>query len=71
MSADDVRRAVTRIAHEIVEHNHGVDKLVVVGLQTGGVPLAHRLVESLAQVDPENPASVWVAESADLRLRMS
>ena len=37
LSADDVRRAITRIAHEIVERNHGVEGLVLVGLQRGGV----------------------------------
>ena len=36
LSADDVRRALTRIAHEIVERNHGTDGIVLVGLQRGG-----------------------------------
>ena len=49
MDADDLRRAVTRIAHEIVERNHGLDGVVLVGLQTGGVPLARRLAEALAR----------------------
>ena len=40
MSADDLRRALTRIAHEIVEAHQGLDHVVLVGLQTGGVPLA-------------------------------
>lgn len=43
MSADDLRRAVTRIAHEVLERNHGVEGVVLVGLQTGGVPLARKL----------------------------
>ena len=47
MDAADLRRAVTRIAHEIVERNHGLDGVTLVGLQTGGVPLAHRLHEAL------------------------
>jgi len=51
MDADDLRRAVTRIAHEIVERNHGLDGVVLVGLQTGGVPLARRLAETLAKVE--------------------
>ena len=50
MSPEDVRRAITRIAHEIVERNHGLDEVVVVGLQTGGVPLAWRLCEALSTV---------------------
>lgn len=51
MSPDDVRRAVTRIAHEIVERNHGLDGVVLVGLQTGGVPLAERLAETLSDIE--------------------
>ena len=51
MTPEDVRRAVVRIAHEILERNHGTDELVVVGLQTGGVPLAARLVEELRAID--------------------
>ncbi len=43
MEPTDVSRALVRMAHEIIEHNHGVDNLVIVGLQTGGVPLATKL----------------------------
>ena len=50
MDADDVRRAITRIAHEVVERNHGVERVTVVGLQTGGVPLAHRLAAELSRI---------------------
>src|SRR6516225_7536634 len=42
-SADDLRRAHTRIAHEIVERNHGADDLVLVGLYTRGAAVAQRL----------------------------
>jgi pyrimidine operon attenuation protein/uracil phosphoribosyltransferase len=51
MDADDLRRAVIRIAHEIVEHNHGLHDVVLVGMQTGGVPLAHRLAEELKRIE--------------------
>ncbi len=51
MSAADVNRAVTRMAHEIVERNHGVDDLVLVGLQTGGVPIAKRLAATLVELE--------------------
>ena len=51
MDGADLRRAVTRIAHEIIERNHGLHDVVLIGLQTGGVPLAHRLAHSLAEVD--------------------
>jgi len=51
MTGDDIRRALTRIAHEVVERNQGLDDVVVVGLQTGGVSLATRLVEALRRVE--------------------
>jgi pyrimidine operon attenuation protein/uracil phosphoribosyltransferase len=47
-SADDLRRAHTRIAHEIVERNHGADGLVLVGLYTRGVAIARRLADAIA-----------------------
>jgi pyrimidine operon attenuation protein / uracil phosphoribosyltransferase len=50
LSADDVRRALTRIAHEVAERNHGTDDLVVVGLQRGGVWIAQRLTEALGAI---------------------
>ena len=53
MDADDIRRAITRIAHEIVERNHGLEGVVLIGLQTGGVWLAHRLQEVLQTLDGE------------------
>jgi pyrimidine operon attenuation protein / uracil phosphoribosyltransferase len=51
MDGDDVRRALTRIAHEVIERNAGLDDVVVIGLQTGGVPLARVLVEEFARID--------------------
>jgi len=51
MTGDDIRRALTRIAHEVVERNQGLDDVVLVGLQTGGVNLANRLVQALSQVE--------------------
>jgi pyrimidine operon attenuation protein / uracil phosphoribosyltransferase len=47
MSPDDIRRAVTRIAHEIVENNRGTGELVFVGMRTRGVPLARRIAEAI------------------------
>jgi pyrimidine operon attenuation protein/uracil phosphoribosyltransferase len=43
------------MAHEIVERNHGLEDVVLVGLQTGGVPLAHRLADALEQVEGNRP----------------
>ena len=51
MDKDEIRRALMRIAHEIVERNRGLRDLVVVGLQTGGVPLAGRLAEMLEEIE--------------------
>jgi pyrimidine operon attenuation protein/uracil phosphoribosyltransferase len=49
MTADEVRRAVIRISHEIVEKQAGTDGLVLVGIQRRGVPLAHRLAAAIAE----------------------
>jgi pyrimidine operon attenuation protein/uracil phosphoribosyltransferase len=43
LDADEIRRALTRIAHEIVERNAGTEALVLVGIRSRGVPLAQRL----------------------------
>ena len=51
MDGEDLRRALTRIAHEIVEHNQGLENVVLIGLQTGGVPLAGRLAGALQRVE--------------------
>ena len=45
--ADDLRRAHTRIAHEIVERTHGAHNLVLIGLYTRGVAVAHRIAEAI------------------------
>ena len=55
MDAEDVRRALWRMAHEIVERNRGLPGVVVVGLQTGGVPLAERLVANLEEIEGVRP----------------
>lgn len=48
----DIARALTRIAHEIVERNRGAADLVLLGIPTRGVQLARRLAERLAQIEP-------------------
>jgi pyrimidine operon attenuation protein/uracil phosphoribosyltransferase len=55
LDADDVRRAVWRMAHEILERNHGLDDVVLVGLQTGGVAFARALAEALEKIDGTLP----------------
>ena len=49
--ADDLRRAHTRIAHEIVERNHGATDIVLIGLYTRGVAVARRLAEAIERFE--------------------
>ena len=49
MAVEDVRRATTRISHEIVEKQAGTAGLVLVGIQRRGVPIAHRLAAAIAE----------------------
>ncbi|HYO61259.1 MAG TPA: bifunctional pyr operon transcriptional regulator/uracil phosphoribosyltransferase PyrR, partial [Actinomycetota bacterium] len=51
MEPDEVRRSVTRIAHEIVERNRGTDDLVIVGIRTRGAPLAERIASAIASFE--------------------
>ena len=50
MDAEDVRRATWRMAHEIIEHNPDVSRVVIVGLQTGGVWIAQQLARIIGEV---------------------
>lgn len=54
MSDADMRRAIVRIAHEIVEQNRGSEDLVLVGIRTRGVPLAQRIARSIAEFEGED-----------------
>ncbi len=51
MTADDVRRALGRMAHEVVERNGGTDDFVLVGIRTRGVPLARRIARQIGTFD--------------------
>jgi pyrimidine operon attenuation protein/uracil phosphoribosyltransferase len=51
LDADDLRRAHTRIAHEIVERNHGADGVVLAGLYTRGLAIAHRLAAAIEEFE--------------------
>ncbi len=48
-----IRRALTRIAHEIIERNKGIKDLVLVGIKTRGIYLANRLAEKIEQIEGE------------------
>jgi pyrimidine operon attenuation protein / uracil phosphoribosyltransferase len=49
MTADEVRRAIIRISHEIVERQAGTEGLVLVGIQRRGVPLAERIAVAISE----------------------
>lgn len=54
MDAEQIRRALTRIAHEIIERNKGVSNLAFVGIRRRGVPLAERLAARVKQYEGKN-----------------
>ncbi len=51
MDAGDIARALTSIAHEILERNKGTKELALVGIRTGGVHLAHRLARRIRDIE--------------------
>jgi pyrimidine operon attenuation protein/uracil phosphoribosyltransferase len=51
MSSEDVRRALIRMAHELVERNGGVDRVALVGIRTRGVPLARRIARLIHEFE--------------------
>ncbi|MDQ3937108.1 MAG: bifunctional pyr operon transcriptional regulator/uracil phosphoribosyltransferase PyrR [Chloroflexota bacterium] len=55
MTAEDVRRALVRISHEIVEKHGGASGLALVGIQRRGVPLAQRLAEQILAHEGSQP----------------
>lgn len=51
MDASQMTRALSRIAHEIIERNKGIENVALVGIRRRGVPLAHRLAERLKEFE--------------------
>src|SRR5437667_6104887 len=51
LDADRISRSLTRIAHEILERNRGVEELALVGIRTRGVPLARRLAQTIREIN--------------------
>src|SRR3712207_843198 len=51
MTADEIRRALSRMAHEIVERNGGGENVVLVGIRTRGVPMARRMARLIAELE--------------------
>ena len=73
LDADDIARALTRIAHEILERNKGSEGLVLLGIPRRGVPLAQRIGARLAAVEAGTPVPVGALDVTmyrdDLRLK--
>jgi len=51
LDRDGIQRAVSRIAHEILERNYGIEHLALVGIQRGGVHLARRLAKKIGEIE--------------------
>lgn len=51
MDANEIRRALRRIAHEIIEKNKGAENLVIIGVQSRGVPMAQRLAKLISEIE--------------------
>jgi pyrimidine operon attenuation protein/uracil phosphoribosyltransferase len=54
MDADRMSRALTRMSHEILERNRGLDEIALVGIRTRGVPLARRIAKSLREINGDD-----------------
>ena len=72
LEATDIHRALTRIAHEILERTRGAEQVVLLGIPTRGVPLAARLAAKITQVEarpvPHGSLDITMYRD-DLRLR--
>src|ERR1700731_4553285 len=72
LTPDEIRRSLSRVAHEILERTHGGDEVVLLGIPTRGVPLARRLAARIGEFEGlEVPCgSLYVTmHRDDLRLR--
>jgi pyrimidine operon attenuation protein/uracil phosphoribosyltransferase len=73
MNKEDIDRALTRMAHEIIEKNKGIAKLCLVGIQRGGVYLAKRIAEKIGKIEKKKEIPVGALDIAfyrdDLNIR--
>ena len=60
MTAEELHRMLTRIAHEILERNHGGAELVLLGIPTRGIPLAKRLGNLISDIECKQIPIGWV-----------
>ena len=62
LSSQDINRALTRIAHEIVERTGGAEQLVILGIPSRGVPLATEIASRLQQIEPSFDAAAQTGQ---------
>lgn len=62
LDSDDIRRAVTRISHEVVERNQGTGALVVIGIQTGGVWIAEQIAANITAIEPAREVALGTVD---------
>lgn len=67
LDAAEISRAISRIAHEVLESNKGADDLVVLGIPSRGVPLAVRLADKIAAIEPGTDAAA-ITGSLDITM---
>ncbi len=51
LSSDDINRTIIRLAHQIVEKNHGAENVCLIGIKTRGIPLAKRLAKAIEMIE--------------------
>ncbi len=51
MDENGINRAMTRLAHEIIEKNKGIDDLILVGIRTRGIPFANKLLDKISEIE--------------------
>ncbi len=51
MDENGIDRAITRLAHEIIERNKGIDDLILVGIRTRGIPFANKLLDKISEIE--------------------
>lgn len=64
MNRADMRRAIARMAHEIIERNNGVHNLLLAGIPTRGVHISNRLAQYIESFETESPATALLDPSA-------
>ncbi len=60
MDQQAMARAIRRMAHEIIEHNKGIEQICLVGIQRRGVPLAERIADCIAEIEGRRPATASI-----------